>query len=37
MALHLNMATNGVPYLMRDDGLFIAPAQAGNVILEFVE
>lgn len=37
MALHLGLVTSGVPYLMLDDRLLIAPAHAGNVILEFVE
>jgi hypothetical protein len=37
MALHLRVMTSGVPYLMKDDRLLIAPAQAGNVILEFIE
>ncbi len=37
MALHLHIMTSGVPYMRMDDRLLIAPAQAGNVILEFAE
>jgi hypothetical protein len=36
-ALHLSMVASGVPYLMMDEHMLIAPAHAGNIILEFVE
>lgn len=36
-ALHIHMMTANVPFLLTDDAMRIAPREAGNVILEFVE
>lgn len=36
-ALHIHMLTANVPFLLKDDAMHIAPRDAGNVILEFVE
>ena len=36
-ALHIHMLTANVPFLLKDDAMQIAPREAGNVILEFVE
>lgn len=36
-ALHVYMLTANVPFLLKDDEMHIAPREAGNVILEFVE
>jgi hypothetical protein len=31
------MMTANLPFLLKDEGMHIAPGEAGNVILEFVE
>jgi hypothetical protein len=36
-ALHVHMMTANLPFLLKDEGMHIAPGEAGNVILEFVE
>ena len=36
-ALHVHMLTANVPFLLKDDEMHVAPREAGNVILEFVE
>ncbi len=36
-ALHVHMLTANLPFLVKDDAMHIAPRDAGNVILEFVE
>jgi hypothetical protein len=36
-ALHMHMMTAAIPFLMTDEAMHIAPHEAGNVMLEFVE
>ncbi len=36
-SLHVHMLTANLPFLVKDDAMHIAPRDAGNVILEFIE